>query len=277
MQNAVLVTFNTSLWPIERQDKQMTRAATEKLDLGSNSGVWKKYRANPKSEKWRRIKRIRGAVFNHVIYKFTLPWAPNVRLCSAEAIEEIQAQIADFEAEFTDAVADFVADRDEIIAAAREKFGEYFNESEYADLYAESFDFRLTFTPVPQADFAKIADIVGAELAQKLADDMVNEQNRQLADASRDIWNKLETALSHAVKQLSTGDRLHDSVLGNLKELAGLMPLLNVTNDQDLEARRKDLNALLRSFQPHSLKGPENQANRKSCADQVADILAKLP
>jgi hypothetical protein len=114
MENAVLVTFNTSLWPIERQDKQMTRAATEKLDLGSNAGVWKKYRANPKSEKWRRIKRVRGAVFNHVIYKFTLPWANGVRLCSAEAIEEIQAQIADFEAEFTDAVTDFVADRDEI-------------------------------------------------------------------------------------------------------------------------------------------------------------------
>ena len=274
MQNAVLVTFNTSSWSIERKDKRLTAEAAKSLKLGAKAGVWRKYKADPDDPKWKAIRTIRGFVWNRVIYKYTLPWAHGVRLCSALAIEELQDKVAEYEKQYWAAVDEFCAQRDDIMDWAQVQFGEYYDAGEYHDLSRNAFGFSLSFTPVPQADFQAIADLAGNDLAEKLAAEMVTDQQRQMQNATRDIYDKLDGALRHAVDRLSTGARMTDNILGNLRELAGLLPLLNVTGDKALDERRREISALLRSFSTDSLQDKEN---RKSCAAQVADILSKLP
>ena len=275
MTTALLATFNTSAWPIARQDRKLTLAAIASLEAGSRKvGRFVKNRLDPSNPYWRSICRKRD-VARQVHYAYTLPWQDGVRLVNPLALEEYQEAMEKAETGYWAAVDAFIYNAPHLVKDAEQVLGEYFRDSDYADLCREAFDFSVSLQPMPHDDqFKEVSTIIGIEKAQELADELITKQSEQWTAATRDVWNRVHGALKHASDKLHHGLRLHDSVLDNLQELTDLLPLLNITNDPDLEQARRELSALFGRFSSVTVKG---EGNRKSCADEVDAILAKLP
>lgn len=275
MKNALLATYNTSMFSIARQDKRITREMAQRI--GSNkAGRYVKNRIDPRDPDWRRICNARDKARN-THYAYTLPWAEGQRLINALGVDEYQSAMADCEREFNAAVDTFALNFEQKKTDAQRTLGDYYCESDYPSEQGlrDSFRFSVTLIPMPHdAQFESVADLIGREKAEALAADLQAKQRQQMADATASLWRRLYDALEHASRQLNHGERIHASVLGNLQELADMLPLLNINNDAELEKRRKELSALFRSFSSESVK---DKANRKSCAAQVDDILRRLP
>lgn len=276
MRNALLATFNTSMWPIARQDRKLTLAAINTMEhaTGINVGRFVKNRLDPSNPFWRAICRARDyARATH--YAYTLPWQEGVRLVNPVALEEYSEAMDAAEKRFWDAVGDFMDNADTMKEHAAKALGAYYREADYADLRRDAFDFGYSLQPIPHdTQFDTIAELIGAEKAQELADAMNDKQADQWAAATRDVWERLYKALRHASDKLHNGQRLHDSVMDNLQELTDLLPILNVTNDAELDKSRRELSALFRQYSSVSVK---DKATRQSCAARVDEILAKLP
>lgn len=275
MTNALLATFNTSMWPIARQDKRLTKAAVASIEHGSSKvGRFVKNRLDPSNPYWRGICRARDAA-RATHYAFTLPWQEGLRLVNPLAIEEYSEAMANAENAFWAAVDLFLTHVDELKADAALVLGIYYRESDYADLCRDAFDFGVSLQPMPHdSQFDALSEIIGAERAQELAQDMIDRQAEQWHSATKSVWQRVYDALRHASDKLHHGERLHDSVMDNLQELTDLLPVLNITNDEGLETARKELAALFRQFSSVTVK---DKGNRKTCANQVDAILAKLP
>ena len=287
MTNALLATYNTSMWPIARQDKRLTKAAVKLIlttpdDMGFNAssadtrkvGRFVKNRLDPNDRLWRAICTARDNA-RAIHYAYTLPWQEGLRLVNPVALEEYQERMADAENAFWQAVDAFVADAARLKDEAMQVLGTYYRESDYADLNRDAFDFSVTIQPMAHdAQFDAIADLIGAEKAQELAQELKDRQAKQWHGATRAVWHRVYDALKHASDKLNHGQRLHDSVMDNLQELTDLLPVLNVTNDAELEQARKELVALFKQYSTLSVK---DKATRSSCAAQVDAILSKLP
>ena len=275
MTNALLATFNTSMWSIARQDKRLTQHAVRDIENGGRKvGRFVKNRIDPSEQAWRNICRARDAA-RAVHYAYTLPWQEGLRLVNPVALEEYEDRMKEAENAFWKAVEHFMTVADSLINDARQTLGPYFRESDYADLKRDAFDFNVTLQPMAHnAQFDAVAELIGAEKAAELAQDLKDQQAKQWHAATRDVWERVYKALKHASDKLHHGERLHDSVMDNLQELTGLLPLLNVTNDPQLEQARKELVALFKQFSSLSVK---DKSNRSSCASRVDAILSKLP
>jgi hypothetical protein len=275
MNNALLATFNSAQWPIARQDKRLSNQVSK----SQKTGRYVKNRLLTNDPAWRAICQARDMA-RAVHYAYTLPWQEGVRLVNPLALEEYQEAMASAEGIYWQAVDGFIRDLDRMkreyyMHLQDQGLGKHFNEADYADLCRDSFDFQVSLQPMAHdAQFDSMADIIGAEKAQELAEALITKQSEQWTAATKDVWDRVYKALRHASDKLHHGQRLHDSVMDNLQELTDLLPLLNVTNDPDLEQSRRELSALFGRFSSVTVR---DEGNRKSCADQVDAILAKLP
>ena len=274
MTNALLATFNTSMWSITRQDKRLTADACKDLDLDRKAGAFKKNRLDPANALWRNICRARDAG-RAVHYAYTLPWQEGLRLVNPLAIDEYSEAMKAAENTFYAAVDAFLGDVNAQKLEAAQLLGNYYRDSDYADLNRDAFAFGCSLSPMPHdAQFDALIDIIGEERANALADELKDKQTQQWAEATRSVWERVYKALRHASDKLHNGQRLHASVMDNLQELTDLLPVLNVTDDKDLEKARKKLRALFKQYSAETVK---DDGNRKSCAAQVDAILQKLP
>jgi hypothetical protein len=263
------------MWSISRQDKRLTKAAIATIDgNGKRAGRFVKNRLDPSCPEWRAICRARDAA-RATHYAYTLPWQEGLRLVNPLALEDYMDRMQEAENAFWTAVDEFLASAENLKGEAMLALGAYYREADYADLCRDAFDFGVAVSPMPHdAQFDAVAELIGSEKASELAQAMKARQEAQWLEATRDVWERVYKALRHASDQLHNGQRLHDSVMENLQELTDLLPVLNVTNDAELETARRELSALFRQYSAVSVK---DQKNRKSCAAQVDAILAKLP
>ena len=90
-----------------------------------------------------------------------------------------------------------------------------------------------------------------------------------------ELWSRLMQAVAHLAAQLERPKaRLHTSTLRNVTEIADLVPLLNVTKDEELTALAQETNSRLANFTRQELA--EHPAARARAAGIANDLAAKI-
>ena len=287
MQNALLATFNVSIWSVARTNRKISRDVnrdlTERPSMAMPIGRYVKNLINTSAPEYRAVCKARD-LGRKLHYAYTLPWQEGLRLLNPLALDDYNEQMDNAERIFKSAVNDFIAAYPRLITEAENALTEqaqkkYFRKSDYptVDLLAELFAMSTAISPLPHdSQFDAVSDLIGTDQAEILADKLKAQQTEQWADAAKSVWQRLFDALKHASNQLNNGDRIHDSVLNNLQEITDLLPILNVTNDSELEHRRQELQSLFRSYSPEIVRGTENKSNRNNCAAAVDEILARI-
>lgn len=122
----------------------------------------------------------------------------------------------------------------------------------------DRFQFRIRYFPVPEA--TALTDLVGDNEAAETA----NAIAAGYKDAMNDAYERLRKAVEHAYNKLSDEKAVfRDSLLGNLQELADILPKLNVTNDPRM-------NELIEQLKPLTEHDPETVRNSPWARSETA-------
>jgi hypothetical protein len=273
MQNVVMVELNRSRFRNSKKDSRATNAITTVHGVSRRSVSGSKFViSNPLYDQICAVQD-RAYAYHRMV---TLPWQTGIAIVDHRALD---GYIADMDAmiqRHDDLVQGLVADWADIVEEQAERLGPLFSRSDYpsADEIQTRFTMRYTVSPMVQdAHFDAVAEIVGTEVAQQLAAKLNAQHQEQWQAATRDVWQRLEKALQHAVNRFGNAQRVTGNILGDLQELADVLPVLNVNNDPELDQRRRELNALLRAYSTESVR---DEGNRNACAAEVSSILSKL-
>ena len=109
---------------------------------------------------------------------------------------------------------------------------------------------------------------------------LFRSQDRKLADAMREPWERLHEMLTNISNKLTdvkgddTKKRYHDTLISNPLELCSLLTKLNITNDPKLEEARRQLELVMIGADLESIK--EHAPARSELKSKVDDILKRF-
>jgi hypothetical protein len=175
----------------------------------------------------------------------------------------------------------FYAEYPNIVNNAAQQLGAMFDINDYPTLDAVKDKFRVVFacSPLPTSGDFRIDST--EEVKRELEEQYEAQYNSKIADAMRDLWNRLHETLRHISDRMTdkqetddNGDtkrqKFRDTVLENPTELCDLLTRLNVTGDPQLESARKELEDAINGLTPKNLReDPDSRADLKAKVDSL--------
>ena len=277
----MLICLTVSKWSARKLDRSASAEVTAAHGAESDAG-WFNKKLIPK-EGIKDVESAATALRSHH-YEQTLPWTDiGYRILPAANFLHYTETHNRLKAEFEACVREFVARYADFVAEGRNRLGSLFSEMDYpaAGIIARKFDVALSVLPLPKADDFRVD--LGDDIRDRLAAEIEDRTRLAIEAANADIWQRLYTAVTHLRDRLAkysvdeAGKVSHpfrDSAINNLRELVTLLPRLNMTQDQELDAMGARLAASLCAQEPETLR--VNEGRREAVTKEADAILAAM-
>ncbi len=270
---ALLAKLSISQWTARKKDRAVTRDAQERWKADTDSGRYTKdLLAGAALDAIRSAASTARKLHNH----FTLPWGDDgERILPADGFMAYSQQMRQCRSEFETAVTDFLAAYPGYVEQSKARLGEMFRGEDYpaaADM-GDRFEFGVSFLPLPNAEDLRLG--ISEEGVERIRKDTERQVQEATAEGMRDVWQRLYDAVNHMAERLSEPDAIfRDSLVGNVKELIDVLPLLNLTDDPNLEAMRRTVAESLAGRKPEELR--RNKDERREAAHKAGEILSAM-
>lgn len=212
----------------------------------------------------------------------TLPWDDSARILSTMSYTHYTEQMRLHRLGFEAAVNAFIGNFDACVDEARVRLGTMFDKDEYPSMedVHKRYGVEVEIKPVPEAgDFrAELSN----ESTKNIVKDIERRTEQRLEAAMNDVFQRITEATAKMVERLRAykpveGGRaengFRDSLVYNLKELAELIPALNITNDKRLDDLQRRILDDLVAHSPEILR--DNDRLREQTAAKAEAILRK--
>jgi hypothetical protein len=269
--SAMLVKFFPRKWSAARFDKKITREVNDTHAASHDAGRWNKHLMK-NAEPYRRIVLLKSRLRDEH-YKQTLPWNDRGwRLLPTANFEQYATFVRKARAEWESAVADFLAEYEQLVDSDRQRLNGMFNESDYpsAREIAKRFWLRVEYNPVPaEGDFRLDLPVAQLEAVEQNAQERVA---RSFAAAVTDGWARLHEIVSHLAErcELKPNARHDDAAITAAREMVDILTRLNISGDKNLEKIRKQVEGSIAKLDVDTLK--EDSA-RTAAAEKAKSIL----
>ncbi len=273
-EKAMLVRLSISQWTARKYDKKVSDQVAVEHNTTSDVGRYNKTLLALDAVK--AIQKIASEARSYH-YEQTLPWEDDgSRILPAANYMHYMEDMRKYKSQFEAAAADLVGKYPALIEEAKRRLNGMFNEADYPQqknlIY--KYGFSITVNPMPAAADFRVA-ITEDEVRRIQADIEARIKDVQ-ETAMRELWNRLYGAVEHMVDRLTMQVKgqdavFRDSMISNIADLCGLLPRLNITNDQDLENMRQEVETRLCKYMPHDLRN--NSFERRQAAREAQDIL----
>lgn len=281
-EKAMLSHVRLSAWSARRIDRKVTDEINENKHAANDAGRYNKLLIDGKA-----LSDVQAAVSaaRTFHYSHTLPWQDDgARLLPAAAFQDYTTRLRAIRADFESAVEKFIGEYDNHVEKARARLGDMFNPSDYpsADDIRRKFGFDTLINPVPSgADFRVDLGDAQAEIIRIEIEERAKEQ---LQEAMRDVYRRVSNVCERMVDRLrkytpgndnerATGI-FHKSLVENVRDLAAILPALNITSDPKLSEIAERMQRELVQHSADELK--ENEKLRETVADAAAAILSDV-
>lgn len=285
-ERALLIKLRIGVWGASKVDDAATEEVIQDHRAGEGSGKFSKRLVTKGALK--EISSVCGQA-RKVHYALSSPWDDSgSRIITTMAYQKhYTEQISEIGTSFHGAVKRFTKDYPQHIEEAKKQLGTLFNTDDYppVDKVRRAFKFEVEASSIPDAnDFrAKLSD---AEV-NAISKDIEDRNNQRLQSAMNDVWERIKTmagAMNDRLNKFKPGGLPYsgekaegvfkDSLVENMKELADLLPYLNLTNDARITDISKLLNSELCKYTPDQLR--LDKKARKATAHAAADIIKKV-
>lgn len=254
---ALLVGVTINLFSGEKTDKRVAEeVARNHNTTAQDAGRFQKALISKKALE--AVKTIGGEA-RTAHYQMTLPWLDNgQRLLSIAGYETYGERMSAIRSRFDSEVERFITLYPSLIEDARHRLNGMFDEGDYppvSDL-RRRFVFDLKVLPFPNTKnwlVDEVDSLLGTQ-REALRAEAADLVARGVADATRDIFERVATATGHMATKLrgyvpesETGRPagvFRDSLVENVRDLYNLLPTLNVTGDARIDELRDALKAL---------------------------------
>jgi hypothetical protein len=277
--SAVLVELNISVWPASKIDREITDKVNS--DAGAVRGASQTKKNLFAGTSLRKDISDFAARVRLYHNKHTLPWADKgERMLPTALFMDYKQTMNGFEQTFNMMCNNFYIEYPRLVAEAPTALQGLYKAEDYPELtdVRLKFGFRRTVKPVPEAGDFRL-DIPAYDLEEMRAEFM-SQQDRKLAEAMREPWERLHKTLVAMSEKLTDveGDdgkkRYHDTLLTNPLELCALLTKLNITNDPKLEEARRQVEVAMLNADMESIK--EDADTRSELKSKVDAIINKF-
>ena len=281
--SARLVELSISVWTGRKQDKNASTDAanangadkallnTTKMILGNcpELDAVRKFAANARN----------------YVYSSTTVWGDlGQRLIPMATFAAFYKELDGMRIEFDRLVEDFLSVYDYRQSNAQARLGNLFNPDEYPTAYSlrNKFRFQIAFPPIPEANiYSDIQDEAERYVAQEYA----RHYTERLEATMKDVWERVYDALKHMSERLdytggsdaegkSDKKKFNDTLVGNVRELCGMLPHFNITGDSRMTTLHAALDQALSGVTPDALRS--DGGFRKDTKKKVDDILSSM-
>jgi hypothetical protein len=277
--SAVLVELNISVWPASKIDREITDKVNS--DAGAVRGASQTKKNLFAGTSLRKDISDFAARVRLYHNKHTLPWADKgERMLPTALFMDYKQTMNGFEQTFNMMCNNFYIEYPRLVAEAPTALQGLYKAEDYPELtdVRLKFGFRRTVKPVPEAGDFRL-DIPAYDL-EEMRSEFMSQQDRKLAEAMREPWDRLHKTLVAMSEKLTDveGDdgkkRYHDTLLTNPLELCALLTKLNITNDPKLEEARRQVEVAMLNADMESIK--EDADTRSELKSKVDAIISKF-
>ena len=281
----VLVSLNVRTWTGRKEDKRISAEVARDHNVKGEAGKYSKVLVAP-----HLIKPVTQAVseLRTFHYSRTLPWADEgPRVCPVGIYEEYKTGMELRKDVFGTVSRDFVNHFDDVLQEARTRLNGMFDQRDYPRNIASKFGCSYKFTPLADPNSSDFRLNIGDIERAKLRSEIEEAYKESSTVAVLDLYQRLGTAVQAMATRLAsyridpltnkTEGRFHASLVENLRDLVSLIPAMNFTADQRLEALRKDVEKSLCAFDADTLR--EVDTTREAVAKEakrIGDSLAEF-
>lgn len=283
MNNAFLVRLSLSVWTARKMDKKATKEAKDNAGATEKAGV-KVYKSLIAAEALDAVNAICNAARSEH-RKRTVPWTyDGPGAITAEGYPSYKAAMAEYEIAFNQAVGHFYTVYKDEREAAKKHLGALFEESDYPDTAAlkDRFAFNVSCEPMPMANDFRVQGLA-PEVVQEIKIGIAEANANAFDNANQTAWGrvierveKLRMGLENykpAIDGKKAEGKFHDSLIDNVKELAELIPSINITDDPDLTRIQQRLVSLT-AYTAQDLR--DDAKLRGEVSKQALELLAQI-
>ena len=279
---AMLASVSFSKWAPRKVDKEATRETIQRA--GAREGAAKVTKQLADAAAFKEIQDIDAAAYEfHKSH--TSPWLDNGRrLLSVAFYPEYVEKMRAYREAREEAVSRFTAIYPDLVAQAPRLLGDMFDPNDYpaASEIGDKFAMKTRFLPVPKGADWRV-DMSEEEAAILRAD--VEQANREALEiATRDAFERIAEVVGRMVDRLTSyepgekGKRAQntfkDSLVGNVRDLVEILPVINITGDPRLSDLCARMQAELTAHDADELR--DNFNVRESVAKAAQTILDEV-
>lgn len=233
----------------------------------------------PGVAKLEQIKKLQAAcrTWYHGI---TVPWEDGgARAYSAARHFELMTDIGDWMRRHDQLVADFVLEYPTLYAEQQFRLNHMFDPKDYPPPgeIADKFGMFFTVRPISNAEDIRVVEGLTDQEVDRLVTEAKQQEQEQVQAAVQNAYDKLHAVMNAMASKLAIpigekGSIFRDSLIENIKDLAGIMPGLNITHDPKLDELMAKAYQLT-EYSPDDLKSPGPRAKAQKQAQAVADMV----
>ena len=266
---AMLVHLNVSQWSARKIDKKAAQQIATVNNSASTSGAY--YKSLVEGDTLNDIKTlVTQARAAH--YRRTLPWSDSgPRVLSNLGYMDYIQEMAEFGNKFDVLVDAFLREYPLLRQEARRLLGSLFNEDDYPDLQAVAakFDFRTNVMPLPIGDDFRCD--LGSEEVERIRAEITASTNDAMGHAVAEAYDRVTKVVEAFMDRLANPDTIfRDSLVDNARDLAEVLPALNITGDPQLAELCETLRAKLCAHDAETLR--HNKTTRRETYEAAMDI-----
>lgn len=272
-ENAILVSLNVRTWSARRYDDKASDTVAKVHHSKREMGRYNKCLIDVRHPTFVAIGQTatRSRTYH---YDNTLAWIQKGAgmLPSAHNLA-YSAGINEIADEFWASVERFLKTYPKLKERAKKDLNGLYVEGEYPSVeeLEAKYGFEVVKFPVPDVEDFR-ANVSEAE-AKAIKEQIETQLERAAAEAMRDLWSRLHTAVNNMAKSLSEKDkRFHDTLVSNVRDIALLLPKMNVINDPMLTMAGESVLKNLCNVEPDELrKDKKARSETAKRADELAE------
>lgn len=280
---AMLISVSISQYGAKKLDKRISEEVTRSHNTEAG-----RLRTNKRLLDKDVMRPVQSAVtaIRSFYYEQTLPWGKDgARILPASNYFGFTSVMRNLIDAFDRTVEDFIFHYPDYVVEARAALNGAFNPEDYPPVEKLRKRFGVTVDVLPLPDAGDFRIDLGQDEVRRIKEDIETKVEASFKEAMDDLWKRVFDGVSRMKERLDAltasendPDRrlapLHNSVVENLRALVDLLPRLNVTQDANLEAMRRKIDAELARYDVEALK--EDKVLRTKVLKSTDDILEAM-
>jgi hypothetical protein len=279
-EKALLVRLSVKYPSFSKTDKGVSLEVADQKNANQRAVKVIKTLIDTTHPAYKAVKTARGALYN-VFAAETAPWSEDgwyiIKAKGYDRFTEVMREKTDA---FDIAVTDFLKVYPELVDQAPHRLGDLFDADIFpsVEACAELFHSDVEVRPVPEAGDFRVA--MSAEDKQKIVTQMQRKNDERVTQVTSECFDRAYSAISNMVERLEAfdpdkkGAKLYDSLVGNVRDIADLLPSLNVGDDPRLEQLAKEIGLRLTETDASTLK--KDEGKRQEVADNARQIMNQI-
>ena len=273
---ALLVSLSISQWMARKYDKKATKEVADINRASTSAGRYNKSLL-PLNDLLANVHQKTGLI-REKFAKNTLPWGiDGTRILPSANYLTFMQDFRKEKGEWQYLVQNFIDNYDTLVDEAKRWLGDLYDEKDYParDKIVEKFNMDMAILPVPTNDFR--VELSSDELS-RLQEEMEGRMATVQQEAMMDAWGRLYKHVQHIAEKLADPKGIfRDSMVENAQETCDLLTRLNIADDPNLEAMRREVEAKLISHHPDSLRNdPDLRQDTAEEARKIMDLMGSF-